>query len=133
MKKNTSREKMGAALFFVLLFGGASSATLADDIDITVSFDGSGCPTGVDKPDQRVKPAGVDKVRWLSDPVTGGFQIFFDPFNGAPIIAKSNGAKEGETSYFPVKTGSPVGVDYKYTIFNPACPGTALDPRIKVF
>jgi hypothetical protein len=133
MKNKNSRVSMSTGMFIALVLAFASSVTLATDTDVTVTFDARGCPTGVSLDEVRMKHGGNDRVRWVSSPVTGGFQVFFDPFRGSPITAHSNGAKKGKTNWKNLDSSAPLGVVFKYSIYNPVCPDFPLDPRIKVF
>jgi hypothetical protein len=133
MKNKNSRVSMSTGIFVALVLAFASSVTQATDHVVTVSFDGAGCPTGVDKNEVDMKHGGTDKIHWVSSPVTGGFQVFFDPFRGSPITAHSSGAKLGETNWKNLDPSAPLGVVFKYSIYNPACPNSPLDPRIRIF
>jgi hypothetical protein len=115
------------ALFVALLLSVASSATRADDFTVVVSFNDIGCPTSVDTQIVDLKKGRNDSVKWSSTPVTGGFEIWFDPFNGHPLTSNPQGNTPPR-----VLSGSAPVAEYKYTVYNPACPGAPLDPRIRI-
>jgi hypothetical protein len=116
------------AFIVALMLSFASSATQATAKTVVVTFDGDGCPTGVDKETVTMKHGGNDSVKWSSTPATQGFEVLFDPFKGQPI--KSN--PQGNTPPKVLDSSAPVGVVYKYTVYNPACPEKPLDPRIRI-
>lgn len=116
------------ALFVALLLSLVSSAALATPYTVVVTFDGAGCPTDVDIDTVDMSKSGNDTVKWSSTPVTAGFEVLFDPFKGHPI--KSN--PQGTTPPQVLDGSVPVGVVFKYSVYNSACPTKPLDPRIRV-
>ncbi len=123
-----------AILVAALGLGGAT--TRADDIHVTILFDGS-CPERVSNDEPVLERARRDRIVWtakLADgtPMTEGFSIYFDPFVGRPFKdSDGNGVLESPPLQNDDNRATPPGI-YKYTVLGKNCTDAPLDPNIRV-
>ena len=111
----------------VVLGLGATPLVFGQDIPVTISFDGGGCPTGVNPDYVQISKANGDKVAWQAQPANFDFDIYFDPFQGRPISSRGGYVKSP-----PIDGRTPSNVEFKYTVVGANCPGRPYDPRIKI-
>jgi hypothetical protein len=109
------------------------------DYDVAIVFDADACPVEV-RPNADVScPGNPDKsaicadrgrqIVWQSvdaayEPMSRGYEIFFDPFVGPSLDAGPTGQARAT-----IRPGVPA-VEYKYTVVGDDCPDKPLDPRI---
>ncbi|MEJ2603860.1 MAG: hypothetical protein P8172_11290 [Gammaproteobacteria bacterium] len=110
------------------------------DYDVAIVFDADACPVEV-RPNADVScPRNPDKsaicadrgrqIVWQSvnaadEPMSLGYEIFFDPFVGRPLDAGPTSGLVRAT----IRRDVPA-VEYKYTVVGDNCPDKPLDPRI---
>lgn len=120
----------------VAALGLGGTTTRADDIHVTILFDGS-CPQSVSHDEPVLERARRDRIVWtakLADgtPMTEGFAIYFDPFIGRPFKdSDGNGVLESPPLKDDDNRATPPGI-YKYTVLGKNCPDDPLDPNIRV-
>lgn len=127
-----------AMIGVIALFTACGSQPTSDnrpgDIPVNIVFDDSHCPIAVDPS----KPFDVSKskgqhIAWQAvnkagKPVDERYEIFFDPFKGNPIKARSHGSVRSPK----ISGSSPINVEYKYSIRGEKCERGALDPRFRI-
>jgi hypothetical protein len=115
-----------------------SQGVMATEYPVTVYFEKNGCPElSAPVATPTVDANGADKVIWKgvyredNKPVTTGYKIYFDPFQGGKPL--KSGA-DGKIISNPVDTKTPKGVDFKYTIVGDpeVCLSAPKDPIIRV-
>ena len=105
------------------------------DIPVNIIFDAENCPEGVNPAKAiDVSKAAGQRIVWQAvdgggEPVDKRYQIYFDPFKGRPLKSNSHGYLRSPK----VESGTPVNVEYKYSIEGQECKRDALDPRFRLF
>jgi hypothetical protein len=157
-KKQNAKVMPGMALFgAVVLMGAYAMNSVAEEANaeepapevvnceglgaaskiVKIKFEANGCPiTAI--PD-KFEITGTEKfICWESVDSAGNrrnfhFELFFDPFNGAPHGSGGNGLVRAKINKDAPITES--GVDYKYTVSGKDCPdkdAKFYDPRFTV-
>lgn len=109
--------------------------TSGEIVQVNISFDDKGCPTGTGNPEVAISKAGRDRIEWIAVDSRGDeisnvvYQLYYNPFVGNSAERRSD---KGRLTSKPVDSSAPTNVTFKYTIVSDSCTGSPLDPRIRV-